>query len=261
MVFPEKIPSIIITHQLLIQTPFAFAEILLQKINYKYLNNFAACWVPDEKGMVNFAGKLSHPAIFPKIPVRYIGGISRLERNNNTQNKFNVLIILSGPEPQRTILEKKILAEIKLFKGTLLLVRGLPGCIGRISPVTKNITVENHLSAKDMEEAFCCSEYIISRSGYTTVMDICKMQKKSILIPTPGQSEQEYLAAHLQNQRWCLSVNQQDFSLTSAIEKAQKFDYQLPQLNMEKYKDVISSFINTIAKSEATEEEEETICK
>ncbi len=241
--FHRKVTSVFITHQLLIKTPFAFAEKILQQINYSCIKKFSLCWIPDEKGMINLAGNLSHPAAFPKIPVTYIGGVSRLAKQTESEQKFELLIILSGPEPQRTLLEKKMLNELKTFKGKAMLVRGLPGSTKVLS--TKNdLVIKNHLPAKELEKAFNESEYIISRSGYTTVMDICKLQKKSILIPTPGQTEQEYLAHHLQKQGWCLSVSQKNFMLSESLQKAKNFTYRLPGLDMEKYKEVLTDFIN-----------------
>ena len=125
--FHNKVTSVFITHQLLIKTSFSFLEKIIQKINYRYIKKFSLCWIPDEKGAINLAGELSHPVIFPKIPVTYIGGLSRLEKQAEKAAVFYLLIILSGPEPQRTLFEEIILAELKTFKEKVLLVRGLPG--------------------------------------------------------------------------------------------------------------------------------------
>lgn len=243
--FHSKVTSVFITHQLLIKSSFIFIEKFIQQINYRFIKKFSLCWVPDEKGMINLAGDLSHPRIFPKIPLTYIGGLSRLEKQTKTKEKYDLLIILSGPEPQRTLLENKVLNELKTFKGKVLLVRGLPGDINKL-PAKNNLIIKNHLPAKELEKAFNESDYIISRSGYTTVMDICKLQKKSILIPTPGQTEQEYLAYHLQKQGWCVAASQHNFILSESLQKAQHFKYQFPDLNMEKYKEILSDFINSL---------------
>ncbi|MDB5247658.1 MAG: glycosyltransferase [Segetibacter sp.] len=241
--YRSDLPSVFITHQLLIKGPFAFAERIMQKINYSMIRKFSECWVPDEKGNINLAGALSHPRLLPKLPVHFIGGISRLELQEDVQKKYDVLIVISGPEPQRTLLEHKVLKEIEKFTGKILLVRGLPGDLEELAS-TNQVTIINHLPAKKLEDAFNASEFIISRSGYTTVMDICKLQKKSVLIPTPGQTEQEYLAKHLQEQGWCLSVRQENFSLHEMLERARSFQYKIPKLNMEEYKAVLTGFVN-----------------
>jgi UDP-N-acetylglucosamine transferase subunit ALG13 len=245
--YHPKVTSVFITHQLRIKAPFALAENIVQRINYRYINKFSQCWVPDEKGIINLAGDLSHPLIFPKIPVTYIGGLSRLERQPETEKKFDLLIILSGPEPQRTLLEKKMLNELAIFKGKVLFVRGLPEST-KVLPAENDVIIKNHLPAKELEKVISESEYIISRSGYTTVMDICKLQRKSILIPTPGQTEQEYLAYHLQKQGWCVSISQQKFNLSDALKKAKSFTYRFPELKMETYKEGLTNFVNELQK-------------
>ena len=240
--YHPSIPTVFITHQLHIKSPVIWAEKLIQKLNYKYIDNFTACWVPDEPGAVNIAGTLSHPKELPALPVTYLGGISRFLNKENVEIKYKLLVVISGPEPQRTLLEEKILKDLKDYHEPVLLVRGLPGSKEVVHNFNQ-VTIENHLPAYEMEKAFTQSEWIISRSGYTTVMDLLKLRKRSILIPTPGQTEQEYLARHLHKQKWCLHIDQEKFELEAAIEKAKKFPYQLPHLQMEGYKNVIEDFL------------------
>ena len=93
-----------------------------------------------------------------------------------------------------------------------------------------------------MQQAFQQSEYIISRSGYTTVMEILSIQKKSILIPTPGQTEQEYLADLLQNQNLAFTISQSKFSIINAVQQAKQFSYStmsLPVFNDERLKQLM----------------------
>ena len=245
--FHKSVPSIFLTHQLTIKANISLAETILRKINYKYINRFSICWIPDEEGMQNLAGKLSHPLVMPKIPVVYLGGLSRFNLHEKCTVSYKLLIVLSGPEPQRTLLEKKLLKQLTHFAEPVLFVRGLPGSID-ILPEQANITFHNHLPAKQMEQAFEQSELIVSRSGYTTVMDLCKMQKKSILIPTPGQTEQEYLAIHLQSQGFCLAANQEDFNLSEELKRAEKFDYRFQKFDMGKYQKVVEGLVENIAK-------------
>jgi uncharacterized protein (TIGR00661 family) len=239
------VPCVFITHQLLIKAPFSVAEKLMQRLNYSLIEKFSKCWVPDYPGLVNLAGLLSHPAKFPAVKVEYLGGLSRLNKTIDCKKEFDLLVILSGPEPQRSLLEKKLTSELRSFEGTVLLVRGLPAN-NEITTSEKNIIVRNHLPARELEEAVCKSELVISRSGYTTVMDICKLQKKAVLIPTPGQTEQEYLAYHLEKQGWCIAMQQDDFSLPKLLERVKHFEYKLPQLDMDAYKDVVTQFVRDL---------------
>ncbi len=243
--FHISVQSIFITHQLTIKAGFPFIEKMLQKLNYRHINHFSACWVPDQCGKTNLAGKLSHPAILPAITVNYIGIISRFQLLNPTIKRYRLLIVLSGPEPQRTLLEKMLLQQLEKTEQPVLFIRGLPGNEAHLSN-QKHITFHNHLPASQLEQAFQQSEYVISRCGYTTVMDICKLKIKSILIPTSGQTEQEYLAEHLQKQGFCLSANQEGFNLINELEKAEKFEYEFPDFDMENYKTVLDEFVETL---------------
>jgi len=237
----KKCPCIFITHQLTIKMAFALIETVIQKINYSYINHFTACWVPDAAEKINAAGILSHPKKLPAIPVHYIGLLSRFKKNPVTEKKYGYCIVLSGPEPQRTILEKLILKDIDTIAGKTLLVRGLPAS-EEIIQAALTVEIKNYLPGTEMQQAFDQSETIISRSGYTTVMEILSMQKKSILVPTPGQSEQEYLADFLQNQGLIFTISQNKFSIINAIQQAKKFSYSsitLPVFNDEKLKELM----------------------
>jgi UDP-N-acetylglucosamine transferase subunit ALG13 len=223
----QQVPCVFITHQLTIKTPFAWLEKLLQRINYKYINRFAACWVPDVAGEMNVAGILSHPKIKPKIPIHYVGLLSRFQvETNHLPIKFETTVILSGPEPQRTLLEKSIIASATNWQSGLLLVRGKPASTENIN--LPNLVVKNHLSGNELAKEIAQSHFIVCRSGYTSLMELLTLQKKTILIPTPGQTEQEYLAARLMQQGWCYAVTQNEFDIATALQAAQQFTYTLP---------------------------------
>jgi len=223
--YNEKVFSVLITHQLCIKTSFGkWSEKILQHWNYKLINKFNECWLPDDEGENNLAGELSHPVRLPSIPVRYIGPLSRFAKKNIDEIKDHLLIILSGPEPQRTILENKVIDQIVKYPATATIVRGLPG-EKNIIPSTNSIHFYNHLTSEELNREAMKAEFIISRSGYSTIMDIASIQKKSILIPTPGQTEQEYLAGHLMKKQFAFCIDQNGFSLLKNIEEARNFEY------------------------------------
>jgi len=226
--YHSNVPSVFVTHQLSIMSPLGkWSERLLQKWNYQYVNRFTECWVPDLPGDNNLAGELSHPATKPSVEIKYIDPLSRFEAKEQQEIKDRLLFILSGPEPQRTILENKIINEISHYPGTATIVRGLPSTQSVI-PSTGMIKFYNHLSAIELNEEVEKADWVISRSGYSTIMDLAKLQKKSILIPTPGQTEQEYLAKSLWQKKIAFSVEQKQFSLNRALSEARKFDYRFP---------------------------------
>jgi UDP-N-acetylglucosamine transferase subunit ALG13 len=220
------IPCIFITHQLRIKSPFGkWSEKILQKRNYRFINRFTECWIPDEENKNGLAGELSHPTAMPSIPFRYLGILSRFEKGNSAEKKDHLFISLSGPEPQRTLLENKIVHDIGHYNGTATIVRGLPAEISLI-PSTNDIRFYNHLPTEEFNKELRRAEYIISRSGYSTVMDIVTMGKRSILIPTPGQTEQEYLAKYLTVKKIAVCISQKEFDLQKALQKASLFGYE-----------------------------------
>lgn len=226
----KKIPCIFITHQLTIKAPFVWLEKRMQRVNYQYINQFNCCWVPDVSGKENAAGILSHPIQPPRIKVKYIGMLSRFHAETVTI-KYDYCILLSGPEPQRTLLEEKLMAGIVSISGKILLVRGKPGSTEVLS-VPENVEVRNHLPTHELQKAIMQSEYIVCRGGYTSLMELLSLQKKLILIPTPGQTEQEYLAEELMERKSCLSIPQDEFDCAKHFGMAKHFPYRLPAFSL-----------------------------
>ncbi|MGC4035423.1 MAG: glycosyltransferase [Chitinophagaceae bacterium] len=246
--FHRSVRSVFITHQLTIKSPLGrWSEKLLQRLNYRYINRFSICWVPDFAGENNLAGELSHPSEKPSIPVVYIGCLSRFTKTDAEEKANHLLILLSGPEPQRTILENKIIANLKDFNGTATIVRGLP-LAKEIPASSETISFYNHLSTEQLSKKIAEAEFVISRSGYSTIMDLTQFEKKSIFIPTPGQTEQEYLGQYLMQNKIALSVNQNDFSLIKDLETARHFSYLPFKKNESLLAETIHSFVEGLTR-------------
>lgn len=248
-VYSKQVPSVYITHQLLIHSGKGkWVNRLLQLLHHRYIKNFNAVWVPDLEGSPNLAGELAHPQKQLGQPV-HLGLLSRMNAVSH-QAKYDLMILLSGPEPQRTILEEKLKAELSSFTGTVLLVRGLPKQDAADLQLSKHITVHNHLPAALLQEAISSSQLIICRSGYTTLMDLIRLKKKAVLIPTPGQPEQEYLAKHMQQQQLFPFLKQEKANIENAIRIAANFPYQNPftDADFESYKNVIQQQIELLVR-------------
>ncbi|MEO8414613.1 MAG: glycosyltransferase [Ginsengibacter sp.] len=240
----KKIPSVYITHQLVIKTGHTFSEKLLQKLHYRYIKKYHTCWIPDGKEN-GLAGELSHQENLP-FNISYLGPLSRFERLTDLPKMYDILISISGPEPQRTIFEKIILFELQTSDKRILFVRGLPG-EKRVPEIKReSIKIVNHLSAFELNEAFQQSEIIISRSGYTTVMDLVKLEKNAILVPTPGQTEQEYLSRYLKDKKYFYSVDQVNFSLETVLAEAVNFPFIKPKSSFTGYKKIINEFVQSL---------------
>ena len=204
--YSNKVRCAYITHQLVIPLPSSlrFLEPLLQRIHYHFINKYTECLIPDTAEPDGLGGRLSHPALLPRN-ARYIGPLSRLvppADAGSSAPAYPVVAVLSGPEPQRTMLERKVIETWKDREERVLIVRGLVG-----KPSTRmskgNITLVPYLSDTELSQALCSARTVISRSGYSSVMDYAALgltdkarqgRLQLTMIPTPGQPEQEYLA-------------------------------------------------------------------
>lgn len=241
--YNETVPSVFITHQLQVKARFQWMEEILRKRNYSFIEKFSECWIPDNEGSNSLAGILSHPKTKPAIPVHYIGLLSRFKKINVEEKKDHLLCMLSGPEPQRTIFEELVMQQLKSWPHTATVVRGLPGDSTEIQSGT-NVTIFNHLPAEKLNQEIAIAEFVIARSGYSSVMDLLLQNKKTILVPTPGQTEQIYLAKSLSEQQKIITSKQRSFSLTEMLERAGKFQYQLNDPGANNIESVIRKFLS-----------------
>ena len=207
-VYNEEIPSVFITHQL--QVLSGNTTWLSTRMHQKIIKKFDECWVPDNRDKPNLSGKLGHLES-NIIPTKYIGSISRFKKIE-LPLIYDLMVLLSGPEPQRTLLEQKLITELQKYSGNVLFVKGLVE--SEIKQETYNhVTFYNYMTSDLLEKSLNQSKLIISRSGYTTIMDLAKLNKKAFFIPTPGQFEQEYLAKKLDKNGLVPSCKQDDFTL------------------------------------------------
>ncbi len=238
------IPCVFITHQLAIQVPQAkWAASLLQKLNYRFINRFTECWVPDQQSEPSLAGILSHPTAMPPVPTHYLGPLSRFRNTSSQPQAGRLLILLSGPEPQRTIFENMLISQVVHYPHTACIVRGVPGSASLL-PSTNMLRFYNHLPAAELQRELTEAEFVIARSGYSTIMDLAIMRRESILVATPGQTEQEYLARYLRGQHFAYTCTQKEFKLEEALRNARNFSFRFPPLqHKEGLHEVITGFL------------------
>jgi uncharacterized protein (TIGR00661 family) len=212
-VFSPKVPSVFITHQLNVMTGNTtwITSILHQKIIKKYTE----CWVPDIENTPNLTGKLGHLKT-NTLNLKYIGPLSRLHKKEVPQ-KYDLMVILSGPEPQRGILEEMLKREVLRFDGKVVFIKGIVEKEQKKEEI-ENITYYNFMNTRQLEQTFNESEIVLSRSGYTTIMDLAVLQKKAFFIPTPGQYEQEYLAKKLKKSNLVPYAEQDNFRIEALAE-------------------------------------------
>lgn len=211
--------NIFITHQLNIIIPWKPLEWLVNKFNHFLIAGFDECWVPDFYGKERLAGRLSDNIKLKKV--KYLGILSRMQKKA-TPRKYEIITILSGPEPQRTKLEEIITKELKSIDKKSLIVQGRTDLERRFE-LNENIEVVAYLNTAALNEAILSSDLVICRSGYSSIMDLVTLEKEAILIPTPGQTEQEYLARRLKKQGRFSFQDQATFSLKRGIEELKSY--------------------------------------
>ena len=215
----KTIKSIFITHQthILLPKKIKFLEKALNKINTKLINKFDICWVPDVEGNKNFSGKLSHKNTKIKN-LKYIGILSKFKKIDLEINN-DILVILSGPEPQRTILENILETRLGDTNNAVIIVRG-----NNLEKKSEygNIDYIAFANTQELNELILKSRILISRSGYSSIMDYVYLQKRAIIVPTPGQTEQEYLAEYLSNKNYFIEGKQEHLNLTELIVKIEQ---------------------------------------
>jgi hypothetical protein len=212
-VYSKKIPSVLITHQLNVLS--GKTTWISSKLHQYFIKKFTECWIPDKKENQNLTGKLGHLKN-SSLNLKYLGPLSRLEKKD-LPIKYDLMAILSGPEPQRTFLEQKLSKEIQSFNGKIVFIKGIIESEQKIDQ-DNNVTYYNFMTTSEIETAFNESKIVLCRSGYTTVMDLAKLQKKAFFIPTPGQFEQEYLARRLKRNGFLPYAKQDDFIIKNLSE-------------------------------------------
>jgi UDP:flavonoid glycosyltransferase YjiC (YdhE family) len=207
-VHSKKVPSVFITHQLTVLS--GNTTWLTSKLHQFYIRKFDECWVPDVNESVNLTGQLGHLKS-TSLNLKYIGILSRLQKLD-LPIVYDLMVILSGPEPQRTMLEEKLIFELDYFDGTVVFIKGKVEA-EQLVAIKENITYYNFMQTEQLEKTFNESETVVCRSGYTTVMDLVKMEKKALFIPTPGQFEQEFLAKKYKAEGILPSSKQHKFNM------------------------------------------------
>jgi len=210
--------SYFITHQLNIQAP-VFQK-LINSINHFFIKKFDDCWIPDVKRKPNLTGQLTQ--IKTNFNTKFIGPLSRFWNQECSKNKeYDCLIMISGPEPKRSIFENELITTLPVSKYSK---------VGVISPklfhegFTSNfIDVFPQLSDEDFYSLINQSSILITRPGYTTVMDLLYTETTPFFIPTKGQTEQEYLAKYYHKEGWANYSTELDFSWSKIPKNNSKF--------------------------------------
>jgi hypothetical protein len=224
----RNVTTIYVTHIMRVPfpKPFCFAEIIGILVHRAIIRKYDLCFIPDLPGELNVSGRLSHGLKLPSNAI-YIGLLSRFSgiipaKSGSFDYRHNT-VILSGPEPQRGILRQKLESIFIAQEPSTVFLGGRPDMSNEMTG-TDNIVYYNHLDSSRMAEALKSSDYILSRSGYTTIMELISLGCTAFIIPTPGQTEQEYLAAYLEEKEWFRSIPQKEIRTASLDPAKSKCD-------------------------------------
>ncbi len=190
-----SVKNVFLTHQIRPFLPFPFK--IFSRLIYKkiasWINRFDECLIFDNQDAF-YAGSLSSSKSL-SIPCRYIGISSRLEQQQQNQTKnIDFLAIISGLEPHRTQFES-ILRDLQQEMDCRIVI--VTGQAQGTDSEEKDIIALS--DSNQLQNLIAQSRCVISRSGYSSIMDYYTINQRAILVPTPGQSEQEYLARRHQN--------------------------------------------------------------
>ena len=184
---------------------------------FKHIKKFDTCWIPDDDKHT-LSGELTTGITTP-IPTKYIGALSRFT-NKEKKGEIDILAIASGPEPQRSIFEQKLRNQLK--DKNALLVLGKPE--KETQEICGDLRIVSHCNGEELNQAMVDAKIIISRSGYSTIMDLARLGKKAIFVPTPGQTEQTYLAELFYKEKIAFAMHQREMNLDLALEKSTSFN-------------------------------------
>ncbi len=256
-IYHPEVPSFIIYHQLcfmasagLRRSSLGFLMFTLELWNERILAPFDRVIVPDYADPEEcLSGRMSHNLLRIKPEQVYYAGILSGVEKMPVPEDLDVFISVSGPEPQRVDFERVVMDHIHELDGQRVVVTlGKPE-ERRSWRIGKNITVHTYLTRRQQAEMMNRARMIVCRSGYTTLMELAEIRKKALLIPTPGQSEQEVLAAIHYNRERFHGISQYELDLKRDLEKARKrpgFTFGTPtEENLERlYEDVFAPILD-----------------
>jgi len=219
--YSKKIPSFFISHQIRIMNPLRIRmlETGSELFNKFFFKRFSGVIVPDYKEN-SFSGDLSHN--LRKIDenmLHYAGALSDFSKKT-CKKDVDYLISISGPEPQRSMLEENISSQIQDLTGNIVMTLGKAEKTSEIKK--EKITTYSFLTKEKREDLLNRTKLVIARSGYSTIMDLGVIGTKALLIPTPGQIEQEYLSEYHNTLGTFYSVKQDEIDIKRDVDIAKK---------------------------------------
>lgn len=218
--YHPSVRSSILAHQLNIQGPWLIRDVV-NKIQARYFNRFADCLIPDDAER-SLSGVLSSTH-YLRIPFSHIGALSRFSHSIERPKipKYQWCVLISGPDPKRRNFLDRVIKIFERLDISVIIIAGLPSSSSRC--VFGRVTVVSHMSDAEMELTIASSQYLLCRSGYSTIMDLAVWQRRALLVPTAGQTEQEYLAQWHSRDSFHLTCTEENLNASEIQRAAQIF--------------------------------------
>ncbi len=247
--------TVFVTHQISPVLPrfWRWLEYPLYRVIRRIILQYDVCWIPDSGDPeMNLSGKLSHRYTLPSN-ARFTGILSRFcdfepARNSGPVPQFDLVAVMSGPEPQVTSFESHIRQQLHNLPVKALIIRGMRGTNMKLPGIREGgVTLVSHLETGDFIRILLQAKLVLCRAGYSGIMDLACLGIQAILVPTPGQTEQEYLAAHLAHMGWFGMVRQRDLYLNALLKQQQGSQlpgwHQYPRINgPDQYRDLYRKY-------------------
>jgi uncharacterized protein (TIGR00661 family) len=246
--FNSKAHCILITHQISPILPFImrWAEYPVYLALKRVIRKFDECWIPDFKDpALNLSGQLSHRFSLHSN-TRFIGILSRFtkitDQSHSKKHSYDMVIVLSGPPPHSEIFAHIVIRQSLQSAQKILIISGFQNIPASL--YHSNITIVKHLETKDFRTALMHAKIVVCRAGYSGIMDLIALGRTAYIIPTPGQTEQQYLANYLGSNPLFRSISQQCFHLnelvaipegktTKWLDRIHNLQQELPSLNLD----------------------------
>lgn len=243
--FSKDIKSIYITHQfnVLTRKPKSLSGRLVRLSHRKLLKKFDYCLIPDNYGALSMAGLLARAECNSKN--HYIGVLSRfsgmsLPNTAINDKRADVLVLFSGPEPQRSNFERVVIKKFSNSEKKIAIVRGVLNQSQPCEHFSENMIVYNNPDEDELFYLIKTTPVIICRSGYSSLMDLAACNRKAVLVPTPGQPEQEYLAENFVSRFGFVACSQDELAAFNVeiVEPNSYWDYPYGKENLKKVLDL-----------------------
>ncbi len=212
--------SIFLSHQVNIITPSTWSNKIANHLNQKYIANFDEVWIPDFEKSPGMANELSHNHSFDS---KYLGILSRMKWYPSSL-LYDICIVLSGPEPKRTDLEEELIRQaLQMEDKRIIIIQGKTDEPVTIRSIKTNLKIVSSMTTQRLNNVLLQSDLVVSRSGYSTIMDLYQLKKRALLIPTKGQTEQEYIANSLKKRAKCEIQYEGEINLRKAFNERHKY--------------------------------------